>query len=146
MFTGTSISQLTARSDLCSTSLFLSLENPSLPLGSCCQSLNWFHLFSVQPQISHGTIANCGIMWEFSFSYIGDCEIHMDISKFNLGVKGVQVRAVLTLSVQGCVGQEVAPPSGEVMTTGKLAAVRLGMIGFTSLFLAAQVRPSMEST
>lgn len=70
----------------------------------------------------------------------------MDISKFNLGVKGVQVRAVLTLSVQGCVGQEVAPPSGEVMTTGKLATVRLGMIGFTSLFLAAQVRPSMEST
>lgn len=40
----------------------------------------------------------------------------MDISKFNLGVKGVQVRAVLTLSVQGFVGQEVAPPSGEVMT------------------------------
>lgn len=40
----------------------------------------------------------------------------MDISKFNLGVKGVQVRAVLTLSVQGCVGQEVAPPTGEVMT------------------------------
>lgn len=70
----------------------------------------------------------------------------MDISKFNLGVKGVQVRAVLTLSVQGCVGQEVAPPSGEVMTTGNLATVRLGMIGFISLFLAAQVRPSMEST
>lgn len=40
----------------------------------------------------------------------------MDISKFNLGVKGVQVRAVLMLSVQGCVGQEEAPPSGEVMT------------------------------
>lgn len=60
--------------------------------------------------------ANCGIMWEFSFSYIGDCEIHMDISKFNLGVKGIQVRAVLTLSVQGCVWQEVACPSGEVMT------------------------------
>lgn len=40
----------------------------------------------------------------------------MDISKFNLGVKGVQVRAVLMLSVQVCVGQEVAPPTGEVMT------------------------------
>lgn len=39
----------------------------------------------------------------------------MDISKFNLGVKGVQVRAVLMLSVQVCVGQEVAPPTGEVM-------------------------------
>lgn len=34
-------------------------------------------------------------MRELSFSYAGDCEIHMDISKFNLGVKGVQVRAVL---------------------------------------------------
>lgn len=39
----------------------------------------------------------------------------MDISKFNLGVKGIQVRAVL-MSVQGCVWQEVACPSGEVMT------------------------------
>jgi len=36
----------------------------------------------------------------------------MDISKFNLGVKGVQVRAVLTLSVRGCVWQEVACPGG----------------------------------
>lgn len=36
-------------------------------------------------------------MWELSFSYVGDCEIHMDISKFNLGVKGVQVSAVLLM-------------------------------------------------
>lgn len=62
-----------------------------------------------------GLLQTIAIMWEFSFSYIGDCEIHMDISKFNLGVKGVQVRAVLTLSVQGCGGQGVAPSSGEIM-------------------------------
>lgn len=39
----------------------------------------------------------------------------MDISKFNLGVKGVQVRGVPTLSVRGCVWWEGACPGGEVM-------------------------------
>lgn len=66
-------------------------------------------------------------MWELSFSYAGDCEIHMDISKFNLGVKGVQVRAVLMFfSRPHAAGGSVS----QWLLTGKPKTSRLGMKGF----------------
>lgn len=58
----------------------------------------------------------------------------MDISKFNLGVKGVQVRAVL-MSVQGSVVQELACTNvnrGSQCLTGKQPMNRLAVIGFIS--------------
>lgn len=96
---------------------------------SSCQSCNSFPLHSVQPKFAHQTIANRGVTWELSFSYAGDCEIHMDISKFNLGVKGVQVRAVLMLFSRPCAaGGGVSRCAG--LLTGKPKNSRHGMKSF----------------
>lgn len=55
----------------------------------------------------------------------------MDISKFNLGVKGVQVRGVPMLSV--CGGRERGPVGRSWYLSGKPPTNRLGMFGFASL-------------
>ncbi|PKU33229.1 hypothetical protein llap_16468 [Limosa lapponica baueri] len=40
------------------------------------------------------------IILDLQICYIGDCEIHMDISKFNLGVKGVQLYGTLRVILE----------------------------------------------
>uniref|UniRef100_A0A8C3PL81 Extended synaptotagmin 3 n=1 Tax=Calidris pygmaea TaxID=425635 RepID=A0A8C3PL81_9CHAR len=40
------------------------------------------------------------ITLDLQICYIGDCEIHMDISKFNLGVKGVQLYGTLRVILE----------------------------------------------
>ncbi|NWU99027.1 ESYT3 protein, partial [Upupa epops] len=40
------------------------------------------------------------VVLDLQICYIGDCEIHMDISKFNLGVKGVQLYGTLRVILE----------------------------------------------
>ncbi|KFP81795.1 Extended synaptotagmin-3, partial [Apaloderma vittatum] len=40
------------------------------------------------------------IILDLQICYVGDCEIHMDISKFNLGVKGVQLYGTLRVILE----------------------------------------------
>ncbi|KAM6070248.1 extended synaptotagmin-3 isoform 1-T1 [Chlamydotis macqueenii] len=40
------------------------------------------------------------VILDLQICYIGDCEIHMDISKFNLGVKGVQLYGTLRVILE----------------------------------------------
>uniref|UniRef100_A0A8C6IRL3 Extended synaptotagmin-3 n=1 Tax=Melopsittacus undulatus TaxID=13146 RepID=A0A8C6IRL3_MELUD len=44
--------------------------------------------------------ASWGVAISFCISYVGDCEIHMDISKFNLGVKGIQLYGTLRVILE----------------------------------------------
>ncbi|NXF93941.1 ESYT3 protein, partial [Eubucco bourcierii] len=40
------------------------------------------------------------VVLDLQICYIGDCEIHMDISKFNLGVKGIQLYGTLRVILE----------------------------------------------
>ncbi|XP_042733804.1 extended synaptotagmin-3 [Lagopus leucura] len=40
------------------------------------------------------------VILDLQICYVGDCEIHMDISKFNLGVKGVQLYGTLRVILE----------------------------------------------
>ncbi|XP_053926209.1 extended synaptotagmin-3 isoform X1 [Cuculus canorus] len=40
------------------------------------------------------------VVLDLQICYVGDCEIHMDISKFNLGVKGVQLYGTLRVILE----------------------------------------------
>uniref|UniRef100_A0A8C0AWQ0 SMP-LTD domain-containing protein n=1 Tax=Buteo japonicus TaxID=224669 RepID=A0A8C0AWQ0_9AVES len=40
------------------------------------------------------------VILDLQICYIGDCEIHMDISKFNLGVKGIQLYGTLRVILE----------------------------------------------
>ncbi|NXX83345.1 ESYT3 protein, partial [Urocolius indicus] len=61
--------------------------------GEKCPRINGIKAYT--KEINRGQV-----ILDLQICYVGDCEIHMDISKFNLGVKGVQLYGTLRVILE----------------------------------------------
>ncbi|XP_010140868.1 PREDICTED: extended synaptotagmin-3 [Buceros rhinoceros silvestris] len=61
--------------------------------GEKCPRINGIKAYTKE-------ISRRQVILDLQICYIGDCEIHMDISKFNLGVKGVQLYGTLRVILE----------------------------------------------
>ncbi|NXF01633.1 ESYT3 protein, partial [Smithornis capensis] len=61
--------------------------------GEKCPRINGIKVYTKE-------IGRRQVTLDLQICYIGDCEIHMDISKFNLGVKGVQLYGTLRVILE----------------------------------------------
>ncbi|NXG68988.1 ESYT3 protein, partial [Baryphthengus martii] len=64
-----------------------------LHFGEKCPRINGIKVYTKE-------IDRRQVVLDLQICYIGDCEIHMDISKFNLGVKGVQLYGTLRVILE----------------------------------------------